>query len=1560
MNFFRILIISVFLLFSFTVSAQQVTASFTTNTTQGCPTLTVNFNNTSSGSGVLTYLWDFGNGTTSPFQNPSAFYSNPGVYTVSLIVSNGTISNNDTAYLTINVFNKPVVDFTSDVQIGCDNLTVQFTDLSVSGGATINNWTWAFGDGGGSTQQNPSHTYSTTGTYSVYLGVINVNGCSSDTTMTGFVVVSPTPTNNFTADITNKCIPPLTTNFTGTASGNGALTYIWDFGDGSAPVTSLNASHEYTGSGHFNVSFTATDQYGCSNTVAQNSFINITPSSMPPPVIQFTADITASCDTPLSVVFTNSSTGTAPLSYIWHFGDGAASNQQNPAHIYTTNGNYDVSLVVTDGNGCSDSLFQNNYVNIAQIFASFDITEGDTVCQDQLVHLTNTSGSAACSWNYGNGQSGTGNTTSTNYITLGTKTITMIAEPGTSCADTITGTIYVSPLPSANFTIFNEYGCDTPHNVSFISTGSNISSWGWSFGDGDSSYIVNPAHTYDAQGDFFVNLTVTDSLGCQSSKKDTVHVNFPVARMLIDTNRACIPLPIIFDDISTFNQLYDNIDTTYWDFGDGHDTIQADTITHVYDVDGDYWAYLDIVTDFGCTSRDSVRISVGDTLNLNFLVDHSAIKVIACAQDSIYITNLTTDSTLIDSCFWEFGPVLTSMLDNPLPFVLHNTIDTGYVTLQLITIYNGCRDTLTRDSSLYINGPVIKNVSIALNRMSCSHDSCYVYYLTTNTQATEYWKWNWRDSTLFDSLYADTVRHQYVSTGNRLVRVWAHNDSTGCVYRDSITIKPRDIRANFDSLAWNDSICYTPNGFEADTYKDAVSWKWDFGDGSAQTGWGGTTSTHLFDTAGIYSITLFSRTDNELQCVDTISKPILVFKPEVDFYADTLIGCAQSPITVPFHSTAFSPGTKIDIFTWTFGDGQTGTDSIPVNAYSIPGKFNVTLQVTDSFGCINSLTKNNYITSLAVTADFHPSPLNYCTHAPVTFTSTSTSIPADYPPVHFHWDFGNGASSDSVSPIYNYDIKGNYVVTLVVSDTLGCYDSLINITDTIKVQDIVASFTADTFLTCYTQDILMAVNGTLTEYNPTFLWAFGDGLTSSSSEDTVYHQYNLPGNYDIILNAFTEYGCSDSDTLSIHVDGPFARISIDTNQVCKGDSVTFTLADTISVFSYQWFFGDGLDAITAPVSHQYNYVPPSGLFHVLLVYNSPAQNCQQTADTLINIYQVIAGFSRVQQGSTPGDTSGCTPLPVVCTDLSTGATTWNWDFGDGSTSNAQNPAAHSFVNTTQSNKTYDISLIISNAIGCTDTASWPIVVNPEPDIFISNDTTICRGATIQIHALGGNTVSWTPVSNLSSTSTAYTFANPVYSTTYTAQIQSIYGCTNSDTVRIIVQQTPQLTVSRDTAIIVGEYVDLKVTSDIQDVTYQWIPETALTCSNCPDPTARPMATTPYIIRVKDNIGCPYVEDTVRVRVRYEFSVDVPTVFTPNGDEHNETIYVKGWGIKKMNLFKIFNRWGQLVFETDDIKTGWSGMYNGKIQPSDTYTYFVEVELFDGNTMNKKGTFNLLR
>ena len=1473
-----------FFLFGLTFSLKaQVTASFIADITEGCGQIPlVSFTNSSTGSGTLSYQWDFGNGNTSSDANPFTSYPNPGSYTVSLTVSNG--SQTDVMTIPVNVWYVPVASFTSGAHAGCLPLSVNFQDGSNVTGSTITNWLWYFGDGYSSTEQSPTHIYTTEGNYPVSLTVTDAHGCISiPYNLTDYAQASVVPTISISGDITSYCLTPLTTNFTNNSSGSTPLAFQWNFGDPTS---------------------------GSANT----------------------------------------------------------STQQNPSHTYNDIGIYDVSLVATDQNGCSNDTVITEMIDISTVTASFNVVEGDTGCLNQMVHFNNTSGTPGI-WIYGNGTSGTSD--SIIYTATGTYEVTLIAAP-VECPDTISHFITIVNPPTTDFLIDSVYGCKVPHNVNFTNTSTGDVSWSWNFGDSGTSTTENPSHTYTGQGNFNVVLTILNQNGCRASQTKNVIVQFPDVSFEADTNMGCVDIPVNFEDNSTCNTQYDNVVGWNWNFDDGQ-TSNLQNPSHTYTVDGQFWITLTITTQHNCTAKDSVQLFFGSHQLPGFTLD----KYIACAQDSIFITNTSADTNKIQTYDWKFGLTLTSNLQHPVPQILRNTVDTGYAHFQLVTNYYGCRDTIL--DSVYIKGPIIKTRSVVTDLMSC--DDPHQYIMTTNTQGAEYWTWDWRDSSLVDTTDQDTVMHQYpvapLSTPDYMVLVYAFNDSLGCVYKDSIKVYPKDIYANFDSLAWKDTICFDPNELLASTFKDAYFWRWNFGDGTPTTSWGLPLTDHLYDTSGTYTIWLYAKTMslNELQCVDSISRQVRVFKPEVEFYGDTLIGCAQSPITIPFHSQAFSPDTNIVSWLWNLGDNQTSTDTAFSHSYPTPGKYNITLEVTDGFGCINSLTKNQYIASLAVTSNFTLSQTVYCTGDDILLNSSSTSIPTDYPPTDFHWYLSNGDSSYQQSPTISFPVKGDYDVTLIVFNALGCSDTLIR-PAYIQSQSIDAGFyvTLNNMITssdnliavvdtnCYPVNFnpINLVNTTLEEYNPTtYSWTFGNGVGSSNLTSPSF-PYEQPGNYELILQTTTSHGCVDTDTITINVGGPWANILLDDDHICKGDTVSFNVTDTISIQSVTWDFGDGSISHEFAPAHDYTYFPDTGFFVVTL--NATSGSCQMPLkkDT-INIYQVIADFLRNDFSSGTSDTSGCGPFLADFTNQSTGADSWYWDFGNGSIFNGQNPATQTFVNNAASDVIYNVALYISESMaGCVDTAIKQIVVHPTPVLALTNDTIICLGATAQLNASGGSTILWSPANALSDTMIYHPVASPVTTTTYHALITSDKGCTNEDSVKIAVQQIPNLSTIADTTIIIGESINLSTTVDQDNTSYQWLPDYKLSCNNCDEPVATPLRSTDYIITISDSIGCFSVSKLIRIIVDAKFSIDVPTVFTPNGDGHNDIIFAKGWGVKQFRKFQIYNRWGQLVYETDDKTQGWNGTFNGMAQPADTYPYFIEVELLDETFKTKQGNFSLLR
>jgi len=266
------------------------------------------------------------------------------MYTVTLTVTNSAGSNTTslTNYITATqVTDTPLALFKSTVTTGYEPLTVQFVDASSN---SPNSWVWSFGDGSTSTIQNPVHTYTIPGTYTVTLTATNAIGSNTVTQPSDITVNAAIPLSSFTANVTSG-VKPLTVQFTDT-SNNTPTGWYWTFGDGGTS-TSENPVYTFSSVGSYAVSLGATNSAG-SNTTTIPAFITVT-NAASPPITSFIADI-QSGTAPLTVQFTDTS-GNSPIGWQWSFGDGILSTDQNPSHTYTQSGTYSVSLTAVNSGG---------------------------------------------------------------------------------------------------------------------------------------------------------------------------------------------------------------------------------------------------------------------------------------------------------------------------------------------------------------------------------------------------------------------------------------------------------------------------------------------------------------------------------------------------------------------------------------------------------------------------------------------------------------------------------------------------------------------------------------------------------------------------------------------------------------------------------------------------------------------------------------------------------------------------------------------------------------------------------------------------------------------------------------------------------------------------------------------------------------------------------------------------------------------------------------------------------------------------------------------------------
>jgi len=268
----RLLILLGVLLFSAGIQYghAQVNAQFSLSATSGCSPLSITGTDQSSGT-VNSWLWAFGNGNTSRVNSGViTTYTTPGTYTISLTVRDTLTGDSDTESATITVFADPNAGFSADVFSGCAPLDVNFTDGTTPGDGALTNWTWDFGDGVLGNTQNPSHTYASSGDFTVTLIVQDANGCQDSMVRNDFISVTDLAAIDFSASVQTGCAPPLSVDFTASVNpADPTYTYLWDFGDGTTS-TQMNPSHFYANNGSFNVSLTVTT----TSSVPEQNFSN--------------------------------------------------------------------------------------------------------------------------------------------------------------------------------------------------------------------------------------------------------------------------------------------------------------------------------------------------------------------------------------------------------------------------------------------------------------------------------------------------------------------------------------------------------------------------------------------------------------------------------------------------------------------------------------------------------------------------------------------------------------------------------------------------------------------------------------------------------------------------------------------------------------------------------------------------------------------------------------------------------------------------------------------------------------------------------------------------------------------------------------------------------------------------------------------------------------------------------------------------------------------------------------------------------------------------------------
>nr|WP_303716384.1 PKD domain-containing protein [Methanoculleus marisnigri] len=548
-------------------------AGFSATPASGGAPLAVQFTDESTNS-PDTWSWNFGDGAASDVQNPVHTYAAVGTYSVSLTASNAAGSTDITKPDYITVIEPPAASFMADTRNGTAPLTVRFTDTSTG---DVTAWSWRFGDGGISSEQNPEHPYLAAGTYTVSLEVKNSAGSDTET-KSGYITVIERPVAAFTVN-TVKGVAPLEVRFTDTSTGV-PVSWSWSFGDGGTSAD-RSPEHTYGSPGTYTVSLTVANGAG-ENTTTKIGHIAV----FEPLTAGFEANTTVG-GVPLSVRFTDQSTG-SPEEWRWEFGDGNLSNAQNPTHTYQSAGTYTLTLTVENELG-TDTRKMEGYITVtAPPVAGFSANvTGGRAPLAVLFEDTSEGGPLSWSWTFGDGKSSTAESPVHVYQVPGTYTVSLTVANDVGENTTVeTGYITVRESLTAGLTANVTLGA-APLAVRFedASVGSP-GSWSWDFGDGKTSAVPDPVHVFETPGTYTVSLKVSDGSDHSTQSLQIRAFGPPTAGFGAAPLSGTAPIKVTFNDTSAGEP-----SAWLWSFGDGGTSTDRHP-SHTYTTAGNYTVNL--------------------------------------------------------------------------------------------------------------------------------------------------------------------------------------------------------------------------------------------------------------------------------------------------------------------------------------------------------------------------------------------------------------------------------------------------------------------------------------------------------------------------------------------------------------------------------------------------------------------------------------------------------------------------------------------------------------------------------------------------------------------------------------------------------------------------------------------------------------------------------------------------------------------------------------------------------------------------------------------------------
>lgn len=1218
-----------------------------------------------------------------------------------------------------------------------------------------------------------------------------------------------------------------------------------------------------------------------------------------------------------------------------------------------------------------------------------------SACVGDPIHFVNQStpgGSpiSGYSWDFGDGNSSTDANPSHAYTYDGVFDIILVTSGANGQADAEVKADYITifPNPAAVFSTSGN-GCTVPFGVTFnntSATGSNIT-YAWNFGNNQTSTLKNPPMvTYTANGTYDVTLTVTNTTtGCHSTISQPIVVSNFAAGIDAPAS-ACVGTPVQVNDASTVGA-----NSWIWSSGAGQ-TLTTQNPTFTYGTPGTYNITLTAQnTTSGCQSTVTKPI----TIYPNPIISFTADQLVSCNPAMINFINSSAAGTFE----WDFGDGQTATGQNPPPHVYQNP--GMYDVTVTMTSPNGCESSLTIPDMIQIS-PVILHMTADVVE-GCDplvvqlHGIADVPNAAQNPVLT--WTWTYGDGQTGTG--QNPPAHTYTlgvydvsltvttQSGCTVTETWEDTIQVGHIESVDFSSTPDSTCAKTDVNFTDLSVIGVPHD-PAD-----IEYTWDFQDGGAWE----QNPTHQFTSdTGWFDVTLIV---DYRGCKDTIKKTDVVYiiAPIAKFNPDQSLFCnpASLPINVMLNDNSIYGLISDDVqMSWNFGDGHTiayddpdvdDADKATVShIFENYGTYTVKEVILNhTTGCADSTTRQIHISQMD--ANFGLSNDSLCRTSSIGAYNTTVST---HPVYTTMWNAPGATyqfAYSTPSVTYVYPTAGNYNITMVATNSVGCVDT--EVKQITALEFPAAQFAADNMYGCVPFEVTF-INQSHPQGNGApvgnFLWTFLDDNTTQTTPNlaaTVSHTYMTEDTFDIKLVATDYFGCvSQPDTIQVITTKPVAEFAVD-SVVC--DQEIFQTVNTSTgsqPLTYEWYaggLGSPLIGTDENENHSFDDTPSPNYTHLphsmwLIVTDNHGCKDTVTQDMIVSL--PMAGIQYTLAGANVGidGSFNCPPVFATFSDASESfgdITGWQWNFGDGKSSVLENPN-----NTYVFSGTYSTSLTITDEFGCTsDTLLFQYLTiggpSGNPSWSITPGVGCSQNVVFNItDMVSVSNIVWSPGDGTTindSVNFLHTYPNNEDFDPTVIIIDSL-GCE-------VLYEMPPINIpdngleaffvpNTHETMLGGEFIfDDQSISDAPIVTWQWDFGDGTVITNTTGETVTHSYPTMGIrivtLTVTDINGCKH---TYIFEVNVIGNFDIPNVFTPNGNGVNENFTLMHDMFKHYDIV-IVNRWGDVV-ERKLNHTGvllWDGKsQNGKECVDGVYFYKLVGTLWDGTTMEKDGFVTLVR